>query len=213
MRWYSIKDGDTVVRLPSVTTVLDVTMPQQRRDTLVRAEMASPTAYSRRRADALSRGLLVDGWVKRCMELGRAIRPPHPVERQCRRLLPLVRSILTAGGDRFVDQQVHSILGYAGTLDLLATLPTGQRAVVELKTSAYTIWPEAIAEAQLQAAAYAMAWNEQHPEAPAQAIATYHATPYMVHGQLTFGPALNLVSHQWLQRLRQFSARYSQLDL
>ncbi|MBE9157888.1 hypothetical protein IQ265_13790 [Nodosilinea sp. LEGE 06152] len=217
VRWYTVKTApDTEpVKLPSVTSILDVTMPQNRRDTLVRAELAAPVDYQLRREAAIARGTAVDTWFKRCVVDGRAYGAPHPVERQCRRLLPLVRSIIRTGGPVWVDQVVHHAdLGYAGTLDVVATLPIVGLACIELKTSAYTIWPEAVAEAQLQAIAYYLAWNRMHPDETLKAIATFHATPYMLHQQVIHDPtALGRANQLWLLRQRQFASRFNQMEM
>lgn len=215
MRWYPITEGEVTVRLPSTTTVLDVTMAQSRRDTLVRAEMANPLSYTLRREAALARGTAVDHWFKTSLDAGRVLPRPHAVDAQCRRLLPLLRGILRMKAPFWTDEVVHSTaLGYAGTLDVVATLPGGLRAVIELKTSAYTIWPEAIAEAQLQATAYFLAWGRMYPDRPVDAIATYHVTPYMLHTQVTHKPeAIQKLTAAWLRRLKHFASRFNQMEL
>lgn len=217
MRWYTVSDppGTEPIRLPSVTTILDVTMPQARRDTLVRAEMASPVSYTLRREQALARGNAVDGWLKGTLKAGHPLPRPFVVDRQCQRLLPLVRGILQNRSPIWTDEQVHSVtLGYAGTLDLVATLPRGLRAVIEIKSAAYTIWPEAIAEAQLQAIAYFLAWARMYPDRPLDAIATYHVTPYTIHAQITHKPEiLTRLTSSWLLRLKHFASRFNQMEL
>jgi hypothetical protein len=198
-----------------VTSILDVTMPQSRRDTLVRAEMAAPASYHIKREAAIARGLAVDVWFKRCLLEGRVFGAPHLVVKQCQRLTPLVRAMVKMGGEVWTDEVVHHIdLGYAGTLDVVATLPNGRRACIELKTSAYTIWPEAVAEAQLQAAAYYLAWSKIYPDRPIDAIATLHATPYMFHQQITPDHvALDRVVQTWRLRVRAFASRFNQLEM
>lgn len=217
VRWYTVTDppGTEPIRLPSVTSILDVTMPQARRDTLVRAELAAPANYHMKREAAIARGTAVDDWVKRCLREKKVYGVPHPVERQCRRLLPLVRGIIKIGGQVWTDEVVHSVpLGYAGTLDVVATLPSGLVALIELKTSAYTIWPEAVAEAQLQAAGYFLAWGRMYPDRGLTAIATYHVTPYMIHEQVVSDPsALGRAVFAWTQRLKQFASRFNALEL
>ncbi|MBE9113857.1 hypothetical protein IQ273_31285 [Nodosilinea sp. LEGE 07298] len=216
MRWYRITDPPDTdpVRLPGVTSILDVTMPQSRRDALVRAELTNPLNYALNREAAIAKGTAIDTWFKKCLLNGRLYGAPHPVERQCQRLRPLVRNLIQVGDQVWADERVHHIdLGYAGTLDVVATLPTGQRAVIELKSSAYTIWPEAVAEATLQAAAYAQAWNKLHPDNSTAAIVTYHVTPYLAHGHMTTGPALTKAIAAWNKRLQQFASRYSAMEL
>ena len=217
VRWYTVLDPfDTEpVRLPSVTSILDLTMAQSRRDTLVRAEMANPVDYTLRREQALASGIAVDSWAKRSLLLGKLQPVPHPVARQCRRLIPLVRGILKMGEEFWCDEKVYDIeAGYAGTLDIVATLPAGFRACIELKSSAYTIWPEAVAEAQLQTVAYGLAWNQLHPDTPINAIASFHVTPYMLHPQVTVNPtAIRKLEGAWKARHRLFASRFNQMEL
>ena len=217
MRWYSIADppGTDPVRLPSVTTILDVTMPQQRRDTLIRAEMANPTSFQMKREAAMARGIAVDQWLKHCLTTGRLFGVPPAVAKQCSKLLPLVRGILAQDAPVWADHVVHDASsGYAGTLDIVATLATGEAFVIEVKTSAYTIWPEAVAEAQLQAIAYRAAWLKMYPARPIAGIATWHVTPYLFHEVRTVAPAaLNRLEAAWWLRLRQFASRYTAMGL
>jgi hypothetical protein len=190
-------------------------MPLARREVLVRAEMSAPRGYHLNRETALTRGMAIDEWFKKCLSDRQPYGPPHPVERHCRRLVPLVRAILKSDSQIWTDEIVYSAaMGVAGTLDVVATLPSNLRAVIELKSSAYTIWPEAVAEALLQAAAYFALWNHLHPEFPLDAIATYHVTPYRVHEQvISTAPALAQAIAGWSARKKQFAARYSQMEL
>ena len=79
------------------------------------------------------------------------------------------------------NQGLHKILiilGYAGTLDLVAGHPLTPGLVLnELKSTGYKIWPQAIADAELQAAAYALAWPHQFPDLPIAALAP-HPPPF-----------------------------------
>lgn len=216
MRWYTVTDppGTEPIRLPSVTTILDVTMPQHRRDTLVRAEMANPVSYAMRREQALARGVAVDGWAKKCVIARRILGRPHPVEKQCLRLLPLIKALIDRPDFLWTDEKVYSAAyGCAGTLDIVGVLEDEAKALVELKTSAYTIWPEAIEEAQLQAAAYAQLWNKMHPLTAVNAIASYHVTPYMLHVEVRRGAAMAKTIAGWEGRRRLFASRFSQLEL
>lgn len=217
MRWYTVIDppGTEPVKLPSVTSILDVTMAQPRRDTLVRAEMANPKAFTLNREAAIAKGVAVDDWVKDCLTAGRSLPYPHPVERHCKRLAPLVRGIIRKAGPVWTNEVVYSVaLGCAGTLDVVATLPTGLRTLIELKTSAYTIWPEAVAEAQLQAIAYFILWGKRYPNRPLDAIATYHVTPYMLHEQVISTPqALTKLIAAWTHRQKLFASRFNQLEV
>lgn len=217
MRWYTITEApDTeALRLPSVTSILDVTMSQSRRDTLVRAEMANPRAYVLNREAAIARGVAVDRWFKDSLVKRQLLPVPHPVSKLCARLAPIARGIIAQEKSVFADEMVYSIAGgYAGTLDLVATLPQGYQALIEIKSSAYTIWPEAVAEAQLQGAAYFEAWGGLYPDRPLDAIATFHVTPYMLHSHVLATPAaIAAVLKGWHHRLHLFASRFSAMEL
>lgn len=217
MRWYTITDlPDTEpLRLPSVTSILDVTMAQFRRDTLVRAEMSNPRAYVLNREAAIARGVAVDRWFKDSLVNGQLLPVPYSVTKLCSRLAPIARGIIATGFPVFTDELVYSIAGgYAGTLDVVATLPQGFRALIEIKTSAYTIWPEAVAEAQLQGAAYFEAWGALYPDRPLDAIATFHVTPYLMHSHvLVTPPAIAAVLKGWHYRLHRFASCFSAMEL
>jgi DNA sulfur modification protein DndE len=69
---------------------------------------------------------------------------------------------------------------------------------------------DAIADAELQAAAYALAWPYQYPHLPITALATLHVTPYSLRENLILDPhAIAQLQGQFLKRLRGFGAAYS----
>lgn len=60
--------------------------------------------------------------------------------------------------ERRIFSRVHH---FAGTLDGIFLTPTGERVLIDIKTSA-TLDPAS----SLQVAAYEIAWTEEHPDAP-----------------------------------------------
>jgi hypothetical protein len=115
------------------------------------------------------------------------------------------------GGPTWRDHFVYSLgLGYAGTLDWVGPLRgDGPIVLYELKTSAYRAWPSAVDEAELQAAAYYLAWGE-HESQPLAGICTLHVTPYEFRENwIPNGPRLIQRLKEWDWRRRQFGARVS----
>jgi hypothetical protein len=77
MRWYSFwDDSGQFHHLPSVTTILDVTMAPARRSRLTQAIASRPLASTRQRQAASQRGDRLDQWFKACCQQGKPL--PNP---------------------------------------------------------------------------------------------------------------------------------------
>jgi len=116
-------------------------------------------------------------------------------------------------GPVWADVLVYNLeLGYAGTFDFLVRLPESddRLCLCDLKTCAYKAWPVAIQAAQLQAAAYALAWNCQHKVLEADLIASIHVSPYGLQIITTEGQGLIDLQQQFRQRLHTFGSRLSE---
>jgi hypothetical protein len=215
-RWYRIPDPDNpdqYLSLPSTTTVLDVTLPLERRHNLQRAVMDDPISATLRRERGADRGKTFDRWVKNCLKSGKLLPSPSEVQPLAQRFGPYLRKLLGLG-PFWCDELVYSIpLGYAGTLDFVCPRPgSGQLCLYELKTSAYRAWPQAVTEAELQAAAYYLAWANHHDPILEGGICTIHVTPYQVIENPIQGVQLGAVLKQWDWRRRQFGARFSESE-
>ena len=213
MRWYSFwDDSGQFHHLPSVTTILDVTMAPARRSRLTQALATRPLTSTRQRQAASQRGDRLDQWFKACCQQGKPLPIPAAIAQPGRQLKPYLSQLLSLPHPRYINQPVFNPdQGYAGTLDLVAGHPlTPGLVLYELKSTGYKIWPDAIADAELQAAAYALAWPYQYPHLPITALATLHVTPYSLKENLILDPdEIAQLQHQFLKRLRGFGAAYS----
>ena len=181
MDTYLISLGDRLVRLPRVTAILDRTMDHDRKVAILRKQMSpNPTTAMKRSQAARDQGNSVDEWLKKCF-LHRKLMPcPSDRVAICRRALPWLRSLVYGLDQVCIDQLVYSEeYQFAGTLDVIASHPSIRGLVVyEFKTSAYKIFDVAVHEAEIQAAAYALAERELKPTCNITGLCTVHITPY-----------------------------------
>ena len=213
MRWYTFWDDQGQFhRLPSVTTILNLTQPPQARAQLTQALANHPLASTRKRQTSRQRGDRLDQWFKACCHQGKLLPIPAAISPMGRQLKPYLAQLLALPQPLYPNQPVFNPdHGYAGTLDLVAGHPlTPGLVLYELKSTGYKIWPQAIADAELQAAAYALAWPHQFPDLSITALATLHVTPYSLKENLILDPgAIAQLQGQFLKRLRGFGAAYS----
>lgn len=179
-RYYLIDTSEGQVRLPSVTTILDATMPISDRFRLEQARALKPTSFIQKQQAGRDRGNYIHRYASAFLQ-GRRIGHGQ-YSRWLRHLDPLLKAMVDVNpGPVACDERVYDLeLGYAGTFDFLLRIPgEGDRlCLCDLKTCTYKAWPVAIHSAQLQAAAYAYAWNQQTVALRAEAIASIHVSPY-----------------------------------
>jgi hypothetical protein len=129
-------------------------------------------------------------WFKACCHQGKLLPLPAPIAQMGRQLKPYLAQLLALPQPLYTNQPVFNPdHGYAGTLDLVAGHPLTPGLVpYELKSTSYKIWPQAIADAELQAAAYALAWPHQFPDLPIATLAP-HPTPLPLQTHYCRGPS------------------------
>lgn len=217
MRYYHFEFQGQKYNAPSVTTVLDTTLPPARKARIQAASIPNPTRQYFRTKQARENGNLFDGWVKRCFQTGRYCEPPYQIATLAQKSRPWISKVVEGvGGQTFLDQFVHRTEGcrpYAGTLDAIAPYPGAGLCLYEFKTSLFKVFSEAVSEASLQAAAYAYAWSWQHPGLKPDCLCTFHATPYGVFENLVAGwEQIDQLYDDWLDRLSRFGACLSQSE-
>ncbi|MEA5465277.1 PD-(D/E)XK nuclease family protein [Leptothoe sp. PORK10 BA2] len=210
-RWYPVTDHDgKTVNLPSVTTILSVTMEQQTRSKLTQARAKNPFKYQQTTAAAQHRGQAIDSYVK--ARLTRQTARLDPQYHQFKRHIdPWLTSLLRSNEPIWTDQFVYNLAHrYAGTLDLIYEIPGFGMTVVDVKTTGYKIHPEALESALLQTAAYRAAWNQGRCALRVDAIAAVFITPYGLTAEVRNGEHLEKHTEAFYQRCRCFGSAYSQ---
>ena len=118
MRWYTFWDDQGQFhRLPSVTTILNLTQPPQ-------ALANHPLTSTRKRQTSRQRGDLLDQWFKACCHQGKLLPLPAEIAPLGRQLKPYLAQLLALPQPFYTNQPVFNPdHGYAGTLDLVASHP------------------------------------------------------------------------------------------
>lgn len=208
MRYYTIETEKGTVQLPSVTTILDVTMPMEDRWKLEQARLKNPARSLLKQNEARERGNYIHRYVSRRLSGGGMGHGQY--SRWLRRLDPWIKSVNEHNSGRcWVDHLVYDVeIGYAGTLDVLLQLPGYDGyTVLDIKTTAYRAWPGAIHAAKLQTAAYAAALIRHQWIYRPQQIASLHVSPYEMTLHVTEGEDLQDLIGEFYERLQLFGSR------
>jgi hypothetical protein len=142
--------------LPSVTTILDQTMPPEQRARIDRFFMR--TGALKENVEAIRRGETVDAWAKAFLMRSRI----PPVDFQFNGFIRQLQPYLERWRDEAEEIQVNvQLIGslYGGTADLLLKLGDGW-TVVDIKTKRFILL-DAVLEAKLQCLGYAEILTEQ----------------------------------------------------
>jgi genome maintenance exonuclease 1 len=204
-RYFVDSDGR---RLPSVTTILNVTKPQADRESLARwRERVGAAEASRIATTASRRGTQTHRQIKQYL-LGRVCDCPEPAQPYWDSLQPVLAEIQDV---RLVESTVfHYDLGYAGKVDCVASYQ-GIPCVFDWKTSDRPKESiERLYDGPLQLAAYCGAVNHVYSD---YGLSLSHALlSVALSGQAAeifwFDPdTLKYYWQQWQDRVGQFYQR------
>lgn len=164
MREYHIDGLD----LPSVTTILKATMPDEERMMIDRFYATKPKAHMIN-IESQRRGNGVDSWCKAYL-LGRSLPlVDHIFSAYCRQAEPVLNELKVSADSILVDVIVHTPF-YAGTLDAVL-INKGVAMVLDVKTRKFLFKP-ALDKALIQAIAYKEALQRQGFDVRAIAVLT-----------------------------------------
>ncbi len=197
------------VRLPSVTTILNATKPREDREALMRWRDRLGDVEAQRVASAASRRGTQTHHYLRGHLLGDAKPCPDSVKPYWESLAPVLQTIAEV---RLVESPVfHYDLGYAGTVDCVASLE-GVLCVCDWKTSDRPKGAvDRLYDGPLQLAAYCGAINHVYADhnihlTHAALIVAIPAQPAEVFW--FDAPTLLGYWQQWQARLEQFDRRF-----
>jgi genome maintenance exonuclease 1 len=197
------------VRLPSVTTILNATKPQADREALARWRSRLGTEEAARvTSQASRRGTQTHQYIKKHL-LGQPFTCPDGVRPYWDGLAPILADV---DGVQLVESSVfHSDLGYAGTVDCVASYQ-GIPCIVDWKTSDR---PKAsvnqLYDGPLQLAAYCGAVNHSYHT---HQIRIRHALIVVAiadqPAQVFWFEADDVMQYwqQWQERLAEYYRRY-----
>lgn len=206
MRFYNVEGR----RLPSVTTILQATMPLEKQAVLHKSIAKNPQKAIAKRDEARIRGEFIHKWVAAVVD-GKQRPVDHRHQTYLKHLEPWLTEHVEPGFF-WPETEVYDLdCGYAGTLDLVAREPNRSPfTVFDFKTTAYQAYPPAVDQALLQCAAYAAAWNKRQHALKADAIAAVFISPYKIEVFRRQGHELDQLITQFYQRCREFGARINE---
>jgi len=196
MRYYDLPQG----RFPSVTTILDATMPPEDRLTLDRWYANNSSALL---VNALSRerGDRVHAWISAYVT-GQPIEIAYDYAPYLEQLRPFLDQLIASAGVLLTDHRVWDVdRRYAGTLDLCVM--ADRITLVDVKTKRHRILPQSLDAALLQCVAYAEALADQNIWVDELLILV--VTPKRLESVRVAAPLeLEQLSRRWAARLSAF---------
>lgn len=191
---------ETGAELPSVTTILEDTMPDEQRFQLGQYYAKGASSYIKN-IESQRRGIAVDAWAKAYL-LDRSYEIDYQFMPWCQQLRPLLDALRFNSDALLIDEFVYTH-EYAGMLDVAACV-AGRWTVLDIKTKSHIYLP-AIESHKLQVAAYAHALRFSRGYS-VTGIGILVATKTKCESiRVDSAAELQAISQAWQARLSQFT--------
>ena len=208
-RHYCLPDG---TKVPSVTTILDATKPQEKRDALQRWRKSVGEAKAQQiTTEAASRGTRMHKWLENYVKDGSIGLPgSNPFSQQSH---GMANTIIFEGlGKRAteywgVEVPLYCSGLYAGTTDCIAVWD-GKPAILDFKQTNKPKKREWIEDYFLQLAAYALAHNETHGTDIKQGVILMCSADFQYQEFVVDGDEFAEWTEKWLTRVQQYYQLY-----
>ena len=206
-RHYCLPDGSKV---PSVTTILDKTKPEEKRKALADWKKRVGTVQAQQiTTEAASRGTRMHKWLETYIKDGDMGSPgTNPFSQQSHAMANLIvfeglgKNISEFWG---VEVPVYYSGLYAGTTDCIGVWK-GQPAILDFKQTNKTKKREWIEDYFLQLVAYALAHNHTHNTEISNGVILMcsSAAPHVYQEFEICGDEFEEYTHKWLTRVEQY---------
>lgn len=208
-RHYCLPDG---TKVPSVTTILDATKPQEKREALQRWRKSVGEAKAQQiTTEAASRGTRMHKWLENYVRDGSIGMPgTNPFSQQSH---GMANTIIFEGlGKRAteywgVEVPLYCSGLYAGTTDCIAVWD-GKPAILDFKQTNKPKKREWIEDYFLQLAAYALAHNETHGTDIEQGVILMCSADFQYQEFTVEGDEFKEWTEKWLTRVQQYYQLY-----
>ena len=204
-RLYTLPDGS---RVPSVTTILDKTKPQEKRDALENWKKRVGTQQAQQiTTEAASRGTRMHKWLEDYVRNDREMGTPgtNPNSQQSHKMAQQI----VEHGLKHVDEiwgiEVPLYVPglYAGTTDACG-LYQGQPSIIDYKQTNKPKKTEWIEDYFLQLCAYAAAHNEVHGTDIKQGVILMCSQDYQFQTWTVSGNEWTIWMDRWFDRVEQY---------
>jgi genome maintenance exonuclease 1 len=207
-RRYATPDGE---KLPSVTTVLEATKPEEAKKAL--QEWRNRVGHAKAQAittEAAGRGTRMHKWLENYIKTGETGEPgsnPYSIQSH-----QMAHSIITQGLVKCTEfwgteVPLYYPKVYAGTTDLVG-VHDGSPAIMDHKQSNKLKKREWIEDYFLQLAAYANAHNEVHGTNIRKGVIFMCTADNIYQEFIVEGDEFDIWSNKWFQRLEQYYSMF-----
>ena len=203
-RHYCLPDGSKV---PSVTTILDATKPQEKREALMRWRKSVGEAKAQQIVtEAASRGTRMHKWLENYVKDGKLGEPgSNPYSKQSHSMAQQIVEKALLKVDEFwgVEVPLYCSGLYAGTTDCIA-LWDGKPAILDFKQTNKPKKREYIDDYFLQLSAYALAHNETHGTSIDQGVILMCSADGEYQEFVVEGAEFAEWTEKWLDRVHEY---------
>lgn len=207
-RKYATPDGE---KLPSVTTILDATKPEEAKKALQEwRKRVGPQKAQEITTEAAGRGTRMHKWIEDFIKTGSIGEPgSNPYSKQSHQM---AQSIINQGLSKcneFWGTEVPLYFPkiYAGTTDLVG-VHDGSPAIMDHKQSNKLKKREWISDYFVQLAAYANAHNEVHGTNIRKGVIFMCTADNVYQEFIIEGNEFDMWSDRWFERLEQYYRKF-----
>ena len=207
-RRYATPDGE---KLPSVTTILDATKPEEAKKALMEwRKRMGPVKAQQITTEAAGRGTRMHKWIEDYIKTG-ALGVPgsNPYSQQSHKM---AQSIIYQGLSKCnefwgTEVPLYFPKVYAGTTDLVG-VHDGSPAIMDHKQSNKLKKKEWISDYFIQLAAYANAHNEVHGTDIRKGVIFMCTADNIYQEFIIEGSEFDHWSNEWFNRLEQYYSKF-----
>lgn len=207
-RRYATPDGE---KLPSVTTILDATKPEEAKKALMEwRKRMGPVKAQQITTEAAGRGTRMHKWIEDYIKTG-ALGVPgsNPYSQQSHKM---AQSIIYQGLSKCnefwgTEVPLYFPKVYAGTTDLVG-VHDGSPAIMDHKQSNKLKKKEWISDYFIQLAAYANAHNEVHGTSIRKGVIFMCTADNIYQEFIIEGSEFDHWSNEWFNRLEQYYSKF-----
>ena len=207
-RRYATPDGE---KLPSVTTILDATKPEEAKKALTEwRKRMGPVKAQQITTEAAGRGTRMHKWIEDYIKTG-ALGVPgsNPYSQQSHKM---AQSIIYQGLSKCnefwgTEVPLYFPKVYAGTTDLVG-VHDGSPAIMDHKQSNKLKKKEWISDYFIQLAAYANAHNEVHGTSIRKGVIFMCTADNIYQEFIIEGSEFDHWSNEWFNRLEQYYSKF-----
>jgi genome maintenance exonuclease 1 len=207
-RRYATPDGE---KLPSVTTILDATKPEEAKKALHEwRKRVGPQQAQAITTEAAGRGTRMHKWLENYVKTGATGEPgsnPYSIQSHAMAQSIIAQGMIKCSEYWGTEVPLYFPRVYAGTTDLVG-IHDGSPAIMDHKQSNKLKKKEWISDYFVQLAAYANAHNEVHNTDIRKGVIFMCTADNIYQEFIIEGAEFDHWTNEWFKRLEQFYSKF-----